>query len=122
MRCKGLRKTLLLRPELNEFENLVNRVEEWTPAGVPRIRSSGSFSGLVVTLVLANLGLFIVAYQQNPKIAIPASLAEASILVSCVTWVWRSEAVARRLKWLMLIAIVPAISLLGRAYLLWTQR
>ena len=122
VRCKGLRKTLLLRPELNEFENLVNRVEEWTPAGVPRIRSSGSFSGLAITLVLANLGLFMVAYQENPKIAVPASVVEALILLSRVTWVWRSESVARRLKWLMLIATGPAISLLGRAYLLWTQR
>ena len=122
VRGKGFRKTLLLKPEIEGYEDLVKRIEEWIPPGVPRVRSSGSFSRWVRILVLTNIGLVIAGYLSNPRIAIPASAVEGAVLIGCVIWVWSTEQVTRQLKWMMLFALLPAISMLSRAYLLWTQR
>jgi hypothetical protein len=123
VRGKDLRQTLQLMPELDGFEDLVKQIEEWTPTQVPRIRSSISMGIWVMTLLVMNIGLMILAMStKNHLVAIPASVAVVSVLVACVIWVWRSNGIARRLKWSMLMTLIPAISLLYRAYLLWTLR
>ena len=122
VRGKTFRQTLRLSPGLDGFEDLVRRIDEWTPPQVPRVRSSSSFSFWIVIVVPANLGLMIAAITlKNPTIAIPACVAEAFVLVSCAALVCRSKFIARRLKWIMLLGLLPAISLLYRAYLLWMK-
>jgi uncharacterized membrane protein YdbT with pleckstrin-like domain len=122
VRGKDLQQTVFLKAELGGFKDVVRSIEEWTPARVPRVRSWASISVWLVPLVVANLGLFVIAMSSESQlIAIPLSIAEASILVSAIIWVWRTNGLGRWLKWQMLIGVVPAISLLVRAWLLWTQ-
>jgi hypothetical protein len=42
---------------------------------------------------------------------------EALILAVCIVWVWRSD-VPRKTRLAMLLAVLPLISLIGRAYFL----
>jgi hypothetical protein len=122
VRGKDLQQTLLLKAELDGFEDVVKQIEEWTPARVPRVRSWASISVWLVPLVVANLAVYVVAMTSEKQlIAIPLSIAEVSILVSSIIWVWRTNGLGRWLTWQMLIGLVPAISLLRRAYLLWIQ-
>jgi len=115
--ARNPRRTLHVKSALAQYDELASMIEQWAPAGVSRIRSSTSFASWVTLAIFANIGLlFVGALVEKPVIAIPCCVAEAIILVGCVVFVWRSKAAERRLKWQVLIAVVPAISLLARAW------
>lgn len=123
LRGGNLREIVQVRPELDGFEELAARIQDWAQVGVQRTRTSISTSAWVSATVFANLGLLFLALSvTEPAIAIPCCVLEAILLVSCAIFVWRSKNVAPRLKLTMLIVIVPAISLIGRAYFLLQSR
>jgi hypothetical protein len=123
VRGANRRHMVHLKPELEGFQELATRIQDWVPTSVRRTRTSSSIGlsiGLRLTsLVVGSLGLMIIALSATtPAVAIPCCLLEAVILTSCAVFVWRSKTVAPRLKWMMLMVILPVISLIGRAYLL----
>ena len=119
---RTLDQSVQLKPELEQFEELTRRLEEWVPAGVPRVRTPGTVTRWSSLLVLFSIGLLVVGVTvQNPAIAIPCCVGEAILLAACVFWIWRSKIASRKIKWTMLIALVIAASLLSRAYSLWTR-
>jgi hypothetical protein len=120
VRGRDLSHILQLKPELEGFDELVGELESWLPPGVARKRSSGSTSRWTVAITVASLGLMVAAYStDNPSIGIPCCLLEALFLIGCVVWVWKSASVVPRLKWMMLIVVLPVLSLVARAYQLW---
>ncbi len=122
VRGTDVNQTVQLKPELEQFDELVLQLEDWVPPEAPRIQSSSSMNTWIVGLVLANLGLFVAAFSTEiPSIAVPCCIAEAILLVLCIVWVWRSKWANPKLKRLMLASLFPAVSLLGRAYLLVVQ-
>ncbi len=122
IRSRNLDRSLQLKPELEDYDDLIQRLEAWVPAEVPRVRSVASLATLNMLFGLAGLGLFIVAFAAtNPLTGMVACLAEAALLIACFVWIWRSEQTSRQIKWLTALGIFPVISLLGRAYMLSAQ-
>ena len=119
VRGANLRRMVQLKPELEGFQELATRIQDWVPASVRRTRSSSSIGRWLTSVVVGNLVLLFIALSANtPAVAIPCCILEAVFLIACAAFVWRSKTVAPRLKWMMLIVIIPAISLIGRAFLL----
>jgi len=42
VRGRNLRQSLRLMPELEDYDELIRRFEEWVPAEVPRVQSTRS--------------------------------------------------------------------------------
>ncbi len=121
---RDLRHRILLNRELDPFDDLARRIEEWAPANsIRKTTQTPRFTNYILYGVTAgNLVLFFAALLvENPKIAIPCCLAEAIFLVACVVRVWTLKGVASRLKWSMLFVIPVVFGLLQKAYTLWKQ-
>jgi hypothetical protein len=119
---KTLHDGVRLRPELEGFDDLARRLEEWAPSEAPRVSSSGSLASLSRVAVLLSVGLFVAGLTvRNPAIAIPCCLGEALLLASCSVLVWRSKLVGRKTKWAMVLPLIIAVSLVSYAYTLWTR-
>ena len=119
---KALHDSVRLRPEVEQFEDLTRRLEEWVPAETPRVRSSGSLTHLSGLLVLLSIGLLVAGLTvHNRVVAIPCCILEALLLVGCSVLVWRSKLISRKIKWMMLLPLMIAISLLNYAYTLWAR-
>jgi hypothetical protein len=119
VRGPRLGESVVLRRELDGFEELARQVEAWIPPGVRRTRTSWDVGARPVLVVTANLLLFVAAMaSKDPRVAIPCSVAEAAILAGCGVWVWRNKSIAGRWKWRLLIVVIPVLGLLGRAAML----
>lgn len=113
-----LQQTVQIKPELEGYEDLVKRVEQWVPSNIPRVQSAGSVPRLVLAVTSANLVMLTLALSLTGPIGAVLCIAEALALLWCIAFAWRSKFVNRRLKMLMVVALIPALSLIGRAYLL----
>lgn len=121
---RDLRQRIFLNRELDGFDDLAGRMEQWAPAITIRkpVPSPGSGMYWFYGLFGAHLCLFISAVLAvNPRIAIPCCLTEAIFLLTCMVWIWTFQGVASRLKWFAGLAALPAFSLLDKAYTLWRQ-
>ncbi|MCC6538546.1 MAG: hypothetical protein IT162_13405 [Bryobacterales bacterium] len=120
VRGRDLPQTLHLKTDLEGFEELRVAVEAWAPANVPRKQSAVSMPGLTIAFPIAALALMVVAFTAtDPRMAVPVCVIAALALVACIAVVWQNDKAPRQLRWMMLAALLPAASLLGRAYLLW---
>jgi hypothetical protein len=123
VRGANLRHMIQVKPELEGFQELATRIEDWVPADVRRTRASSSLGFWVTSAAIGNLGLLFIAFSATTSaVAIPCCILEAVFLIGCAVFTWRSKTVAPRLKWMMLIVTLPTISLIGRAYLLSQSR
>lgn len=121
---RDFRHRIFLSRELDQFNDLACRLEEWAPANTIRKTASPPrfTSYLVHGVLVGSLGLFIAAvFVQNPKIAIPCCLAEAIFLVACAVSIWAQKGVASRLKWFTVLVVPLAFVFLQKACTLWKQ-
>jgi hypothetical protein len=117
VRGADLRHTVQLKPELEGFQELAARIQDWAPESVRRTHTSSSYSRWLTSVIVGNLGLMFIALSATtPAVAIPSCILEAVFLLGLVSFVWRSDTIAQKVKWMMLIAVVPAVSLIARAY------
>ena len=118
------RHRIFLNRELDQFDDIARRIEEWAPANAVRqtAKSPRSVNYLQYGATVGSLGLFFAAsLAENPKIAIPCCLVESAFLLACVVWILTYKGVASRLKWLTVLVIPLAFVFLQKAYTLWKQ-
>ena len=123
VRGRNFGQSLRLTPELEGYDDLVRQIHEWVPAEIPRVQSKRSGNATVLALIFGNLALVVAAVAvTDPIIASILSIAEAVVLLVCIVLVFRLKGVPRKLRLQMAVGFVPVLGLLGRAYVLLSQR
>jgi len=117
---KNAGQTMELKNELEDFTELARAVETWAPVSVKRSTGSAASQWWVLSIVVLNLVLLSVAFgSREPLVAVPSCVSEAVILTGALIWIWRHrKTVPPKLLWSSLVAILPILSLLWRAYLM----
>jgi hypothetical protein len=114
--------TIHLTSELDQLEDLAQRLEAWVPHEAVRIQAKGSIRQSANSLIVLNFILMGAAFFiQNPVVAIPCCVCEIVLLASSLYWLLRGF-VERNIKdrFVSLATLVSAL-LLYRAYSLWQR-
>jgi len=113
-------QTIILKNELEDFTEVARAVETWAPASAKRTTGRATSQWWLLSLVVINLALLSVAFgSHQPLVAVPCCLIEALVLTGALIWIWRyRKTVPPKLLWSSLVAILPILSLLWRAYLM----
>ena len=118
IRGRDLNHLFVLYRDLENFDDLQSRLEQWVPAHIPRTNTGARFGILLWAAILVPLAVMLAAYAI-PNAAL--NLVAAILLAGCLIWVWRSPATPVNTKRLLLIAILPIWSYLQRAYAFFQQ-
>jgi hypothetical protein len=117
---KDLRRCVQVRPELDGCDELTHRIEEWVPAGTPRIHSRASLGRRTWISFLVPLVLVGGAMATNRAVASVCSLAAGALMIGCMIWMWRYKVSFVR-KWTWPLFVIVAAAMLYRAIAVWTQ-
>jgi hypothetical protein len=109
--------TILVRKELDGYEELRSAIDSWAPSTAKRAEGKQNQAKWTLLATLAAAGVFVVAVSANePSVAVPFCVIGSLILIACIVYTWMRPGVKKKLKLQILLALVPAISLLARAY------
>jgi hypothetical protein len=119
---RDLNHLLILQRELENFDDLHARLEEWVPASVPRTHRGPAFGYSLWAVILGPVALMFAALSVNDPIrGAILSLTAAAVLLGVIAWAWLSPVLPAKAKWFSLVALLPILSLLNRVYLLLAQ-
>lgn len=121
---RGLNRsqTILLRRELDDFDDLTARIRDWRPEGVTANSPSRWQTPWFIICVVVNLALFVAGMGSESRVlSIPACVIEAGFLLCCVVLVLRNRLFTSRMKWQALILLLPLPGLAFHTYTLLTR-
>lgn len=117
IRGKSVSESVPLKHELERFDELRAEVESLAETAAKQVESANSTTTLLAAVVIINLIVMYLAFTlDNGPAAIFFCVTEAVILLACCVWIWRSKMVPRRLKRMSLVALIPIMSLVARAF------
>lgn len=109
IRGRDLSHLFILLKDLENFDDLQARLEQWVPAHIPRDRGGATFGLLIWAAMLAPLALMLAALALRIPVL---NYIAAATLAAVAIWAWRSPATPPKSRPYLLLVLLPIFGLL----------
>jgi hypothetical protein len=101
-------QTIRLKPDLDDYDDLVRRVEQWIPPDTKRTSNQSTAERWIIPLAVGNAVLMVLAFSvQTRAIPVPLCLIEAPILAGCFVIMWHTN--GSGMRWAAPYGIIPIL-------------